>query len=256
MIYNVERLDRVIDKIIRDLGLGDDNIPYADFVEWIADGLQHIGSYYQFLEKEAIVVVKDYTGLLPCDFHKMIYLHEGCSFTNFDYSFEKTMENFYLQKLENLGSVVNMLNFNKNLIGDVSINQFTQCDYNINFNRITTSFKDGLLRVQYLAMPIDERGWPLVPDDVSFRDALFWKVAYHLSMRNPKCLSNPRMQDMEYCRQKWNYYCVQARAAANMPDLAMTERLANNWLRLFNTVDDSSDYYRTVGKRQILNFDK
>lgn len=280
MVYNLERVDRVIDKIIRDLGLGQDAIPYTDYIEWIADALQHIGAYYQYQEKEAAVVISNYTGLLPCDLHKVIRMVEGVEVTPsasgfYGGSWQGTLARLGVD-LTNLsapdrailmssglesvsskdfGGMVNRLQHNKNLIGDPITNAFTSKDYNVNFNKITTAFSDGIIKVQYLALPVDERGWPLIPEDVSFRDALFWKVAYQLSMRDPKVLPNERMRDLEYCRQRWNRYCGQARASANMPDLSMLERMANNWVRLFNTVDVDSDYYRTMGKKQLLDFD-
>ena len=277
MIYKLESLDRIIDKIIRDLGISQSEIPYADFIEWIADGLQHIGSYYQYQEKEGTVLIENFTGLLPCDVYKVIRITEGTTLTDLggglysnsmsgilarlgvDFSlltdYEKSiLAGSGLEKIGfNYGNVVSRLQHNKSLIGDVAINSFTNRDYNINFDRITTAYNCGIIKVQYLALPIDERGWPLVPDDVSFRDALFWKVAYQLSMRAPESLPNKALQNLDYCKSKWNYYCTQARASANMPDLSMTERIANNWSKLFNPVDLDSQYYRELGKKQNLN---
>lgn len=278
MIYNLEPLDRVIDKLIRDLGLGADEIPYADFVEWCADALEHIGSYYQFLEKECTILISDYEGHLPCDFYKPIRMIKGAQVSpgdggfyggtlvnllnelGIDYSQLPAYERFHIipvagiAKQDVVDTLQTRLMQNKNLIGNPSVNKFSETDYNVNFNKITTSFRYGVIQLQYLAIPTDERGWPMVPTDVSFRDALFWKVAYHVSMRNPKLMQNQRMQDMEYCRQMWNKYCVQARAAANMPDLEMLIRLKNNWLRLYNTTDDDVNNFASLGKQQMLNF--
>lgn len=281
MIYNMEKLDRVINKIVTDLGLGQYPIPYNDFVEWIADGLQHIGAYYQFLEKECHVLIQDYQGLLPCDLYKVKRMLGGCSISSgpggfygntliktleaagVEYESLPAYERFAIVATAGLSrpgddiinGIANRLQHNKNLLGNVSANKFTNADYNINLNKITTGFQYGVIQLQYLAFPVDERGWPLVPDDVSYRDALFWKVAYHLSMRDPSILKNERMKDMEYCRQMWNKYCVQARASANMPDLAMYERLKNNWLKLYNTTDDDVTLYRNIGKQQHLDLD-
>jgi len=282
MIHKLDTIDRIIDKLIRDLDLGQDAIPYNDFIEWIADALQHIGAYYQFIEKECVIVIEDYEGMLPCDFYKEIRLREACSMApagpggfyggtltqtlvnaGLDFESVPAYERFHIlavpgiTKIENnfIDETINRLQVNKNLIGDVNANKFTNKDININLNKVTASFRYGLLQLQYLAFPVDERGFPLVPDDVSYRDAMFWKCAYHISMRNPALLKNPRMQDMEYCRQMWNKYCVQARATANMPDLKMLERLKNNWLRLHNVVDFDKDYYRQLGKAQRINLD-
>ena len=109
--------------------------------------------------------------------------------------------------------------------------------------------------LQYLAIPTDDRGYPLVPDDVSFRDALFWKCAYHIAMLNPTLIPNPTMRDLQYCESRWLKYCAQARASANMPDLAMLERLKNNFVRLHNNVDYQETGYAQNGKKQFLNLD-
>ena len=277
MIYNMERVDRVIDKILRDLGLNQSEIPYADYVEWIADALEHIGACYQLQEKECSVVICDYQGLLPCDLHKVIRMKNACSISSPSTGFyggslvealnnagvdyealpmeqRRIISTYGLQRADVGKATPNKLQHNGNLIGSISGNAFTNNDFDINFNKITTSFQHGIISLQYLAIPIDERGWPLVPDDVSFRDALFWKCAYRLSMRSPGCLPNPQMQSMQYCKDMWDSYCRQARAAAYMPDLAMTERFANNWLRLIPGGEQHRDY-ATLGKPQNLNFE-
>lgn len=282
MIHNLNTLDRVIDKVLRDLGLGQDEVPYQDFIEWIADALEHIGAYYQLEEKSCNILIEDYHGMLPCDFYKPIRFVYGCSISpgeggfygntlvntlnkaGVDYESLPAYERFKIIPVAGISNPINnidasqvadRLQFNKNLIGDPTLSSFTTMDWNINFNKITTAFRYGVIQIQYLAFAVDDRGYPLVPDDVSYRDALFWKIAYHLSMRNPTLLQNPRMQDMEYCRQMWNKYCVQARASANMPDLDMMIRLKNNWLRLHNTTDDDRNGFRNLGKQQRLNLD-
>ena len=278
MINNLESIDRVIAKIIRDLGLGQDEIPHRDFIEWIADALEHIGSYYQNTQKECYIMIDDYEGHLPCDFYKMIRMLKGCSvdYTDggfyggtlvnllnklgVDYETLPAYERYGIIPVAGIGQpdviniLSNKLNGNGNLIGNPRTNMFTSSDYNINHNKITTAFRYGVIQLQYLAIPTDERGFPLVPDAVEYRDALFWKVAYHMSMRNPALLQNPQMRDMEYCRRMWGQYCVQARAAANMPDLEMTIRLKNNWLRLLNTTDDDRNLFANLGQQQTLRF--
>jgi len=283
MIYNMDTLDRVIDKIVRDLGLGQDQVPYEDIIEWAADALLHIGAYTQFIEKSCIVKIENYEGLLPCDLHKVIRLKKGCEVTSsgdsgfyggtlvsmlnkagVDYESLGAYERFHeiavpgISKIDNnlgVDEIADKLVYNGNLIGNPNVTKFTSNDYNINLNKITTGFCHGIIELQYLAFPVDERGWPLVPDDVSFRDALFWKCAYHMSMRDPSTLKNPRMQDMEYCRQQWNRTCMQARAGAMMPDLAQIERLKNNWLRMIPDFNPENTDYRTVGRQQGNNLD-
>jgi len=284
MIHNLNSIDRIINKIITDLGLGHQEVPYQSFIEWIADALEHIGSYYQFEEKACEILIQDYDGMLPCDFHKPIkqFLKNGCEIVpgpggfyggslthtlnqcGVDYESLPAYERFKLIAVpglqrtnvtDTIDGIVDRLQFNKNLIGDPRVSKFTDMDWNINFNKITTSFRYGVISIQYLAMPTDDRGFPLVPDDVSFRDALFWKCAMHICMLNPSLIKNPQLRNYEACESRWLKYCAQARASANMPDLEMLERLKNNWLRLHNDVGFDRNDYKENGKPQYLNLD-
>jgi len=282
MIYNLTTVDTVINKIIRDLGLGQEEIPHLDFIEWIAEALSHIGSYNQFVEKEAHIVIENYEGLLPCDLWQVIRLKRGLEIkpdgsggyyggslqgllANIGVEWESipAYERFNIVNTAGLSridastnpldAISNRLQYNGNLIGNPVSNSHTGLDFNINFNRVTTSFHTGVIELQYMAMPVDDRGWPLVPDDPSFSDAMFWKCAMQLSMRSPDLLKNRQLQDYAYCRSKWNFYCVQARANATMPDMAGMERLKNQYLNLYNRLDRDLGDYQSLGKPQILN---
>lgn len=212
MISKFTTVDEIIAKIIRDLGLSmtNEDVPYQDYVSWIGEGLLHIGSYYQFKEKIEIIDIEDYTGKLPCDFYKTISLNGGYYCADFD----------------------------KNLIhNDCDTSEdFKKYDispsynsYNINMDTITIGYRRGKIYLRYLAIPVDDKGFPLVPDDISFFDAMFWKVAYHLSLRGYE-FKNTQLRDVNFTKRKWDFYCIQARANANMPDAAGMERIAQRFL--------------------------
>ena len=275
MINNLDSIDRTINMVIRNLGLGQDEIPYRDFIEWSADALEHIGSYYQFKEKECLIVIDDYRGFLPCDFVHSVRFKEGCVLEPYSTGFwgnslSNALNNACVD-YENLNAYqrfsiipnninpmpkddnIKTLQFNKNLIGNVNVNKLTNMDWNLNGNVITAAFRYGIIRIQYLAMPVDDRGFPLVPDNPSFRDALFWKIAMQLCLRDPKIFKNPQLQDFEYCSRKWAFYCKQARSEANMPNLEMLERMKNNFYSLIPNINIEQNDYRTLGKPQTLD---
>jgi hypothetical protein len=228
MIHQLNSINIVISKIVRDLGLGDKEIPWEDFVEWIADGLKHIGSFYQFTEKVTSISIEDYKGELPCDFYKSIRM---------------------------LSSNDLLIN-NEHLIGvqETTLQgvKRTDTDLNINHNVITVSFRTGTIDLQYLAMPVDCNGFPMVPDDVSFEDALFWRVVYMLCLRGYE-FKNKQLSDLTFVKRKWDFYCIQARANANMPDLDMQERLKNNFLRLKTDPHQYSKGFSTNGSPENLD---
>jgi hypothetical protein len=282
MIYKLESIDRTIAAILRNLGLGQEQVPFDDFIEWIADGLEHIGSFGQYTTKQAFIIVEDYQGFLPCDFMELIEVMKGCSIcpppgdgfwdnslmgaltkagVNWDLvpaltKFNLTNAQGITTATSSFSQLSNFLHLNTALVGTIGDNKFTNNDYNIQNNVITTSFQYGIIKMQYLAMPVDDRGFPMVPDNVSFRDALYWKIAYHLSMRCPDLLKNDRMKDMEYCYSKWDWYCGQARAEANMPNVDAGMRLKNNFLRLIKDPHLDRNRFAGNGRQDFIVVDK
>lgn len=148
---------QVILKIVRDLDMGDKAIPWQDFIEWIAEAMQHIGAYAQYVEKEADIEIDNYQGSLPCDFYA-------------------AKANAIKHKIQ----------------GDSIL-----CELE----------KGYLTKFRYLAMPLDDEGFPLIPDHVSYTTALFWKVAMQLSIQGK--LPNKELS-YAVCRSRWNWYCLQA----------------------------------------------
>jgi hypothetical protein len=84
--------------------------------------------------------------------------------------------------------------------------------YKIVGDTIIVDTTKSVFSLSYLAFKLDDNGFPLIPDHVSYFDALFWKVACFLAMRDE--LPNKSL-NYDYCRTKWNFYCRQARAKLN-----------------------------------------
>lgn len=228
MIYKLTSIKTLLFKIITDLGLTNDDITIDDYIEWVAEGLKEIGAYYQFTEREAVIPIVNYKGELPCDF---------------------------LYPIEIRDPYGNRVRYNESLIGSttkqINNNSFTGRDVNLNFNYLTVSFETGELKIQYLAFPVDEEGLPLIPDLPEYRDALFWKVCYQLSIRG-FAFRNSQMNDMIFTKSMWNKACVKARAEANMPNADMLEMLKNNWLRFKPDLNQYAKRFRTNGTQESL----
>ena len=228
MIYKLTSVKTVIYQVMTDLNISDTDVQIDDFIEWIGRALQHIGCHYQLTEKEAIIEIENYKGELPCDLYqvsRMIY------------------NNRRLHNNESLiGSTQNQINNNS----------FTGIDYNITHNIITTAFESGEIVIQYTAFPVDEEGLPLVPDNPSFKDACFWRCVYQLCIRGYE-FKNTQLRDIQYTKKMWNDYCRSARAAGNMPNLDMTQRLLNNYLRLKVDKNQHWKFFADNGRQESLS---
>ncbi len=231
MIQKTISINAVIRKVIKDLGIDDKEVFIDDFIEWIGEGLQYIGSYYQYIEKETTIDIIDYKGELPCDLVTLLRIHN---------------------KSDNLSD-----SFNKSLIGtnsatnnQISRNSNTMRDYNITNNVVTASYKTGKMYVQYLAFPLDCDGFPEIPDVVDYKDALMWKCAYQLSLRG-YTFKSPQLNNYQYVEDKWKRYCIQARAAINMPDADTMERIKNIMIRLKPDLNQYYNNFNSLGKQEF-----
>jgi hypothetical protein len=110
--------------------------------------------------------------------------------------------------------------------------EFTGESYVLNPDYIHTSFETGYLFITYMGLPVDANGIPLVPDDMSYREAFFWYILKMLMMRGWK---HPTGMDWTFANSQWQRYCTQARNAANMPDIGQYDQFLKSWVKLVPT---------------------
>lgn len=123
--------------------------------------------------------------------------------------------------------------------------------YVINSNYIKMNIKEGYLMMAYTVYPTDEDGYPLIPDDPSFTEALYWYVVtkywYPLWVQG-------KVRDTVYfeARSSWNFYRKQAYAHAMLPSIDQMESLKNQVLKIYPEVNDFKNFFTTSGEQQII----
>lgn len=166
------------------------------------------------------------------------------------------------EALEMINSNQNMRTILSNLInchtvdltsfhGVDSANPSMDLQYSIKPGYIMTNVPCGYLKLSYSAIPIDEEGYPLVPDKASFMEAIYWYIT--MKMKYKDYLNGTLRRDVYYdIRNSWNFYCKQAYAEALMPNEDGMESLKNNWNKLVPEFNDHSTFYSHTGERQII----
>jgi len=137
---------------------------------------------------------------------------------------------------------------NQNLVGNIEENKFNTSDFRLEHNIITVGFQTGFVKVIYMALPIDDNGYPLVPENISFRNALSWYIAHKLAIRGK--LSNKELS-VQYCDRMWQRYCLQAKGDAYMPDITQMQEMANEHNKILNNPNLYYQKFRDLGKRQV-----
>jgi len=120
--------------------------------------------------------------------------------------------------------------------------------YIVDNDYIKTSFQSGTICLSYMAFPTDEDCYPLIPDDISFKEAMFWYVYKKILLSNPQFKNNGI--NYQFADQQWKYYCTQARNAANYPDIDKYESFMNQWVRLIPNLNRHDVGFEQLNTRE------
>lgn len=116
---------------------------------------------------------------------------------------------------------------------------------------ITVNIPCGWVKISYHAIITDEDSMPMIPDNPSYFEAIFWYVAMKLSY--PKYLKGQLTQNIYYdMKNSWNFYRRQAYAEAMLPGPDEIESIKNDWHKLYTEFDDHDTFFATTGDEQII----
>lgn len=218
MIYTFKSSKSVIAKVFRDLRIQDSDWVY-DAVEWIGESLDAIGSFAQLRTNSKVIPVYSFSASLP----------KGLVVLNSVFYSSKEnptlLEDF--DKLMQYGShdghpaYVETEEIKKTPKGTE--------EFIITGGYIKTSIEEGKLLISYQEVATDKDGFPLIPDDYSFDQAIYWYIVHKLMEGG---FEHPAKIHYFDARNLWLNYCTQARNAANYPDSAQYEKFQKMWVGL------------------------
>jgi len=285
-IYKTTSSKVILRKIFRDLNPNNDNW-VDDAIEWIGEALEHIGSAAQLEKKVCLVPISNFKGNLPADLYyiNQVAVNNAVSPTttteltellkqvkdiqtkladNPDQNFDQELRelNSRIVVLENIyTSDTSMLtplaycstNFPEALHCNDCVNKSAKCKecYYVDTDKIKTSFTSGQVCLSYMAFPTDDDCFPLVPDDISYKEAMFWYIYKKILLGGQVPVENGI--NYTFAEQQWKYYCTQARNAANYPDIDRYESYMNQWVRLIPNINRAMSGFENLGTRETLH---
>jgi len=125
--------------------------------------------------------------------------------------------------------------------------------YIIENNLLKTSFESGKVCLSYKAFPTDEDCFPLIPDDISYKEAMFWYIYKKLLLSDPNIKKNGI--NYTFASEQWNNYCTQARNAANYPDIDRYASFMDQWVRMIPSINRHDSFFEDLNTRESLNRD-
>jgi hypothetical protein len=187
------------------------------------------------LQEEGIVLtIEDYRAELPSNIVQLKAVRDHCSKVPLTY----TTDNFSF------------------LVCDDSVNRYCSCKdtYRVNPNFIYTSFKEGEIDMVYTGFPIDDEGYPMIPDDESFKMAIEYHCAKRLAQKAyfSDQLSRDKYQEL---KQEASWYAGQAKNKAEIPSVDLMEAIKNSKLRLIQKINMHGQGFKELGtqERRVLH---
>lgn len=228
MIYKYKSVRSIFAKLYRDLG-SNTELNESDLVEWIGEAMLKIGSYSQNVDKSTELTIANHKVLLPCDFlHPIDLAHNSMPMA---WS-SKTMRTNY--GCDDCNQI------------PVCIDSSSQDTFYIQDGWLNTSFETGTVCMVYQAVATDDDGFPMVPDNVYFDEALASYCTFKLDRIDWRQGKIPKDAYMESQRD-WLFYVNSARGSANMPNEAKLAQLRNVWVRLMPLNNDRNSFFSNNG---------
>lgn len=210
---------RIMDELNKHPLLSD--ITLEQVVSYLVTFINIFGIPKLYQDKETLVKIEQYRGLLPCD----------------------------------LISINQVMDCKTKLCLRNSTNTFTNCDNKYTFRvqgrAIITSLQEGEILVSYKSIPIDEDGFPLLIDNSVFIEALkeyikkeYFSILFDLGKLNQAVL--------QHTEQRYAWLAGQLRSEFTIPSISEMESIKNMWTRPIQNNNEFYTGFKNLGNQEPL----
>ena len=196
--------------------------------------MRKIGCPQLFYEATEWINIDNYRGVLPCDYLNMIQVRDERG-----YCFRYSTDSFHLSEKE------------VNRQSKYYVRDNPDLTYKIQGNCIFTSIENGNIEIAYEAINIDKDGYPLIPDNESFKMALelfikkeWFTIQFDLGKISAQSLTN--------VQQQYAWYVGQAQSDLVRPTIDQMESITNMLNTLITRVNEHKRSFKNLGSREYL----
>lgn len=247
---NFTSLDRVIEKVFQKAGY-DDEFDWGDTLEWTGEAIGLIGAPQMFIDKltgdhpvTPNVVVESYMGELPLDFINML----PGGVRDFD-----TTEVYRYATDTFVAAPATSVVDSAGTKSDRTIHTINPDRvYSLRGTNIFTNEESCTLELAYRAFMIDERGFPMIPDNERVIQAIVSRIIlgvdYRLWRKNK--ISSEVYRDSE---REWLWYVGSAGTAMRTSHPDKKESWTKALVRLNPVLNSHMTSFKFSGNREDLN---
>lgn len=250
----------IIAKVYRDTG-HQEELPWPDLIVWTDEALRLVDHPMQFIRKvvgdksNPALDITDYKAKLPCN----IYQIEQIAVDGRP-AYRSTGSFAHL--ISDKCCTVGQSGFQSDLFTDGFGNTFTNnpsgtgataiflpVTYDINNDYLTLSVETGKVCIAYLAYPIDEDGFPLIPDVQQYKEMVAKYLTYKLDYRSWR-IGEVTKDVFKQSEQDYLWYVGAAAGKMKMPDVDKMQSLMNQVLKLKPNMNAYENFFVDLGMRE------
>lgn len=246
MNYKVVSSKRLIAKIFRDTK-PDNGTFNMDILEWIGEALAFIGAPSSMKKTFDDIPISNFRGHLPCamEFIGMVEYKGFPLFHGSDprtYALPEDPDAFMNPAAHHdVASYFRTELETGNFVGFKQVADRTPRSdyYMLNPGTIITSFQEGTIRMHYMALPVDEEFFPLIPDNPVVFEAITWYVLRQMLMggyRHP-------IFDYGFADAKWEKTLGQAQNDLMFPSPDKMESFKRMWVTMIPHIHTYNEFF-------------
>jgi hypothetical protein len=205
------------------------DLKYEDAAEYAIEYLRLIGASLAFEDKVERIKLSNYKGLLPANLINI----KGIQYTDSECDNGVAMR------------------YASDIYHTDNNNYSQEYTYITQNNVITTSIKNGWINISFSALAIDEFGYPLIPDNESFKVALEYYII-HRTLEGLWSMGKVTDKVFQYYEQKRHYYSAQATNSMTIKNMDQMETMFNAINRLIIDVNPHETFYKNFGIKEVI----
>lgn len=216
--YQYINIREILSRILRHPLLQELGLETA--IQYVIDFFGIMGLPTTYIDKTECIEINNYRGVLPCDLISINQVaYKGQCIRYMTDAFNSRTDDAYTFKAQ--GRI------------------------------IYTSFKEGTIEISYKSIPLDEEGYPLLPDEPTFLRALelyikkqWFTILFDMNKISPAVLQNTQQE-----------YAFAAGACNNtftIPSVSEMESIKNMWNQLIPRTDEFRKGFKGLGSKEHL----
>lgn len=227
------KIDEIIEAVFRDQPFAENDFQWGDAATWIGDLLQLMKIPMAMQHKVCKLTIENYKAELPDDLFQIETFKEHHSDIMMKYSGDPYFQHTICDDSACLTCIC----------------PDEKYKFQVNNNYVFTAFEEGEVDIAYYAIPVDDKGFPLIPDEEAIKRAFQWEIAYKLAYRE---WINDRLtgDKFRYIEQQRNWYVGKAMNTPKVPDINKMEAIKNFTLRLIPKINVLDNRFRNIPEKR------